>query len=218
MYKYVIFDLDGTLLNTLDDLANAGNYALEKMGFPVHETEKYMYFVGNGIPKLIERILPQNVTDEIKQQTYEIFCSYYQIHMNDFTAPYDGVISMLEQLKQGGKRIAVVTNKADTFAKEIVKRYFGELVDAVYGSVEGFPKKPDPYWVNKAVLDFDADKNEVFYVGDSGVDMQTAVNAGVTPCGVLWGFRQKEELVQNGAAVICSNCSEIIRRVYNFLV
>ena len=218
MYKYVIFDLDGTLLNTLDDLANAGNYALEKMGFPVHETEKYKYFVGNGIPKLIERILPQNVTDEIKQQTYEIFCSYYQIHMNDFTAPYDGVISMLEQLKQGGKRIAVVTNKADVFAKEIVEKYFGELVDAVYGSVEGFPKKPDPYWVNKAVQDFGADKNEVFYVGDSGVDMQTAVNAGVTPCGVLWGFRQKEELVQNGAAVICGDCSEIIRRVYNFLV
>ena len=100
MYKYVIFDLDGTLLNTLDDLANAGNYALEKMGFPVHETEKYKYFVGNGIPKLIERILPQNVTDEIKQHTYEIFCSYYQEHMNDFTTPYNGVLNMIDQMKQ----------------------------------------------------------------------------------------------------------------------
>lgn len=213
MYKYVIFDLDGTLLNTLDDLANAGNYALEKMGFPVHEIEKYKYFVGNGIPKLIERILPQNVTDEIKQQTYEIFCSYYQMHMNDFTTPYNGVLNMLEQMKQAGKKIAVVTNKADTFAKEIVNRYFGGLVDAVYGSVEGFPKKPDPYWVNKAVNDFGADKSEVFYVGDSGVDMQTAVNAGITSCGVLWGFRQKEELIENGAAFICSDCLEIIRLV-----
>lgn len=213
MYKYVIFDLDGTLLNTLDDLANAGNYTLTQMGYPTHDIDKYRYFVGNGIPKLVERFLPSDATDEIKKTGFEIMCSYYEKHMNDNTKPYDSVIEMLETLKENGIRTAVVTNKAATFANEIVTNYFGNLIEKVYGSIEGFPKKPDPYWVEKAIFEFGADKSDVLYVGDSGVDMLTAARAGIVSVGVLWGFRDKEELIENGAVHICGYCSEILNLV-----
>lgn len=209
MYKCVIFDLDGTLLNTLDDLANAGNYALSIQGFDTHEIEKYKHFVGNGIPKLIERILPDSVNDEVRNRTYDVFCSYYQEHMNDITHPYEGIVEMLEKFKSRGLKLAVVTNKADLFAKEIVTRYFGKLIDNVYGSVEGFPKKPDPYWVNKAIQESCVNKSDILYVGDSNVDMTTALNAGLTSCGVLWGFRDRIELETAGADYICCNCSEL---------
>lgn len=209
MFKMVVFDLDGTLLNTLDDLADAGNYALKSFGFTTHATDKYRYFVGNGIPKLIERIVPANCDDKTKNKVYELFCSYYESHMNDKTKPYDGIIEMLESLKIKNVISVVVTNKADDFAGVIVKKYFGNLIKKTYGSIEGYPKKPDPYWVNKAIDDFGLDKSEIIYVGDSGVDMQTAVNSGLYSCGVTWGFREKEELIANGAEIICSGCNEL---------
>lgn len=213
MYKCVIFDLDGTLLNTLDDLANAGNYALSVQGFDIHPIEKYKYFVGNGIPKLIERILPQNTDQEAFKKTYEAFCSYYKKHMNDCTHPYDGINEMLERLKKCAIKLFIVTNKSDSFAKEIVKRYFGDLIDKVYGSIEGLPKKPDPYMVNKAICHSGIKNEEILYVGDSDVDMQTAENAGLKSCGVLWGFRERNELEAAGADFICSNCSELSRLI-----
>lgn len=209
MFKMVIFDLDGTLLNTLEDLADAGNYALKCFGFPTHAIDKYRYFVGNGIPKLIERIVPENCENEAQIEVYEAFCSYYELHMNDNTRPYDGIIEMLESLKRKNIISIVVTNKADDFAGIIVKKYFGSLIEKTYGSIEGYPKKPDPYWVNKAIEDFGFDISEIVYVGDSGVDMQTAVNSGLYSCGVTWGFRDKEELIANGAEIICSDCNEL---------
>ncbi len=213
MYRMVIFDLDGTLLNTLDDLAYAGNYALSLFNLPVHETEKYRYFIGNGIPKLIERILPENYNYSTYNKVYNSFCSYYEYHMNDYTKPYDGIINMLETFKKNNIVSVVVTNKSDEFANSIVGEYFGDLIEKTYGSIEGYPKKPDPYWVNKAVLDFGICKSDIIYIGDSGVDMQTAVNSGIFACGVSWGFREREELVEYGADIICSGCSEIIKIV-----
>lgn len=213
MFKMVIFDLDGTLLNTLDDLADAGNHALQRFGFPVHETDKYRYFVGNGIPKLIERIVPENCTTETRNKVYKEFCSYYEEHMNDNTRPYDGVVEMLKKMNEHKIISVVVTNKADDFAGIIVERYFGKLINKTYGSIEGYPKKPDPYWVNKAIEEFGFDRTEIMYVGDSGVDMQTAVNSGLYSCGVTWGFRDKEELVSNGADVICSDCNSLLNIV-----
>ncbi len=213
MYKCVIFDLDGTLLDTLDDLANAGNYALSVQGFDVHPIEKYKYFVGNGIPKLIERILPENTDQEAFKKTYETFCSYYKIHMNDCTHPYSGILEMLKKLKECAIKLFIVTNKSDSFAKEIVKRYFGDLIDEVYGGIEGLPKKPDPYMVNKAICHSGIKKEEILYVGDSDVDMQAAKNAGLKSCGVLWGFRERNELEAAGAVLICSNCSELSRLI-----
>lgn len=211
----VLFDLDGTILNTLDDLAGAGNHTLTELGYPTHETQKYRYFVGNGIPKLIERILPKNTTDEIYERAYERFCSYYNDHMYDLTKPYGGVPEMLAELHEQGIRLAVVTNKAHIFACEMVKRYFGDIFDAVLGSVEGTPKKPDPYWANEALKRIGVAPKNAVYVGDSSVDMLTAASAGVFSCGVLWGFREREELLQNGADVLAADCGELKKIILN---
>lgn len=205
----VIFDLDGTILNTLDDLADAGNHALSEFGYPIHDTQKYRYFVGNGIPKLVERILPEKTPADVYEQTYERFCSYYGEHKYDKTHPYDGMTQMLTNLHEKGIKLAVVTNKDHVFACEMVERYFGNLFDDVFGSVEGFPKKPDPYWVNEALKKIGVAPENAVYVGDSSVDMLTAKAAGVFSCGVLWGFRERDELVQNGACVVASDCVEL---------
>lgn len=207
----IIFDLDGTILNTLDDLADAGNHALSEMGYPIHEVEKYRYFVGNGIPKLIERIIPAGSPSEVYEKVYDIFCSYYNEHMYDKTKPYDGMAELLSELHKNGIKLAVVTNKAHIFACEMVKKYFENVFDAVFGSVEGLPKKPDPYWVNKALEEIDCKPSDCIYAGDSSVDMQTARNSGIFSCGVLWGFRGRDELLENGAMSLASNTSELMR-------
>lgn len=206
----IIFDLDGTILNTLDDLADAGNHALSEMGYPIHEVEKYRYFVGNGIPKLIERIIPAGSPREVYEKVYDIFCSYYNEHMYDKTRPYDGMAELLSELHKNGIKLAVVTNKAHIFACEMVKKYFGNVFDAVFGSVEGLPKKPDPYWVNKALEEIGCKPSDCIYAGDSSVDMQTARNSGIFSCGVLWGFRGRDELLENGAMSLASNTSELM--------
>lgn len=205
----VIFDLDGTILNTLDDLADAGNHALSEFGYPIHDTQKYRYFVGNGIPKLVERILPIGTFANAYEQVYERFCSYYGEHKYDKTRPYEGMTQMLTNLREKGIKLAVVTNKAHVFAREMVERYFGNLFDDVFGSIEGFPKKPDPYWVNEALKKIGVAPENAVYVGDSSVDMLTAKAAAVFSCGVLWGFRERDELVQNGACAVASDCVEL---------
>lgn len=215
MYRCVIFDLDGTLLNTLDDLADACNHALSKQGLPLHETEKYRYFVGNGIPKLIERILPEDKREELHEKTYRLFCDYYDIHKNDKTRPYEGITELLSKLKEQGIKTAVVTNKGHSFAEELINDIFGSLIDKIYGSVEGLPKKPDPYFVNKAVDYFGSNPSEVLYVGDSGVDMLTGKNAGLETCGVLWGFRDREELLENGADYLVTTAEELYHIIEN---
>lgn len=213
MYSLVVFDLDGTLLNTLTDLANAGNYTLRKMGFPEHEIDNYRYFVGNGIPKLVERILPINSDNDTKKEALRKFREFYDAHKEDYTKPYDGVTEMLMKIKEKGIKTAVVTNKAHEFAEKMVKKYFGELIDFVYGNVEGFPQKPNPYWVLKAIQKCQVENKSVLYVGDSGVDMEVALNAEVDSCGVLWGFRDIDELKANGAKFICFDCNELLNLI-----
>lgn len=213
MYRCVIFDLDGTVLNTLEDLADAGNYALSQLKLPVHPTESYRYYVGNGIPKLIERMLPLGADSQTYEKASELFRSYYNAHMNDKTVPYSGIPALLDQLKSRGIKLALVSNKAHEFAAEMIGRYFGNSFDAVFGSVEGFPKKPDPYWVLRALETLSAAPNEAFYVGDSGVDMQTARRAGLTACGVLWGFRDRDELTENGAELLCGDPEELFEMI-----
>lgn len=215
MYKYVIFDLDGTLLNSLEDLGNAGNFALAKQGFPIHEIEKYRYFVGNGIPKLIERILPEAKRRDSFEKTYQLFCDYYDKHKMDCTRPYEGIMDMLKRLYESGVRTAVVTNKGNEFAGKLIDDIFGNLIERTYGSIEGIPKKPDPYLVNKAVSDFGADRSEILYVGDSGVDMETAINAGLDSCGVLWGFRDRDELIGSGANNVVTDTNELLDIILN---
>ena len=213
MFRYVFFDLDGTLLNTIDDLAAAGNYALVKQGFEPYPVERYKYFVGNGIPKLIERILPEGSDEALREKTHSLFAEYYGVHSEDMTRPYEGIPELIGKLYDKGISMAVITNKDHIFAGELIRRYFGEKITSVYGSVPGVPHKPDPQIVNKAVLELGAPKNEILYVGDSGVDMQTAKNAGLVSAGVLWGFRKEDELRDNGAVYICDEPGKIYKIV-----
>ena len=200
MYQAVIFDLDGTLLNTIGDLAAAGNFTLAQMGQPGHTVEEYKYMVGNGIPMLLHRMLPERLrTPEQERRAAELFFPYYDAHKEDTTAPYEGIVSLLEKLRAARVRLGVVSNKEDGLAKKVIERYFPGVFDDVRGHVLGTPTKPDPHLVNEMRGSFGLAPRQVLYVGDSGVDMQTAQNAGLDGCGVLWGFRTAGELRQAGA-------------------
>ena len=208
--KLMIFDLDGTLLNTLDDLADSANFMLESMGFPTHYTEEYKYFVGNGIPKLIERCLPENARSEkFQKQALEIFSKRYGEHYTDKTRPYEGIPEMLDELAENGVKLAVASNKADAFTQALVKRFFGERFDIIRGSLPGVPRKPSPEIVYGIMSEIGAEKSETVFVGDSGVDITTAKNAGVRSIGCLWGFRTKEELISAGAVNIAETPEQI---------
>ncbi len=194
--KLIIFDLDGTLLNTIADLAHCTNYALEQLGFPTHPTEAYPQMVGNGILKLFERALPEGAkTEENVLRVRTKFLPYYDVHNADYTAPYPGIPELLHTLHEKGCLLAVASNKHDAATRKLIESYFPDIrFAAVFGQREGIPVKPDPIIVHDILTLTGTPKEEVLYVGDSGVDMQTALNAGVTACGVSWGFRQRTEL------------------------
>ncbi len=196
MKKLIIFDLDGTLLNTIADLAACTNYALQQLGFPAHPTEAYNLMVGNGINKLFERALPEGAkTEENVRQVRAVFLPYYDQHNADCTTPYTGIPELLQTLQQTGIQLAVASNKHHAATQKLIADYFGDICFvAVLGQRDGILPKPDPTIVQDILAIAGVKKEEVLYVGDSGVDMQTALNAGVTACGVTWGFRQRAEL------------------------
>lgn len=193
-YDPIIFDLDGTLLNTIGDLAAAGNHTLGEMGFPAHSEDEYRYFVGNGIPKLIERMLPANATERDRETAHSIFGEYYGQHKSDRTEPYAGMPDILAELKTRGITAVCNTNKDYVFAAALLKSFYGEAFAEVVGAGRGFAVKPDPAAVKYLAEKYAVSGAEPLYVGDSGVDMQTAANAGIAACGVLWGFRERGEL------------------------
>ncbi|MGL4772477.1 MAG: HAD family hydrolase [Clostridium sp.] len=210
MFKGVIFDLDGTLLNTIDDLANACNYALERSNFPTYEVERYKTFVGNGRTKLIEAIIPlEKKNSKTINDVLALFDEYYGKHMVDMTKPYEGIIELLEVLNEKGIKTAVVSNKPHEFAGEVVKEFLGDRIVTVFGHRQGYKAKPNPDTVLEVINDFNLDKSEILYVGDSNVDIITAKNAGVKSIGVLWGFRTEEELKAEGATFIANNIKEL---------
>ena len=210
MYRSVIFDLDGTLLNTLDDLGDAGNYACQQMGWSEHPIEAYKYFVGNGIEKLVERFAPpQYRTPEQLKAAYEIFMSYYNEHKEDKTVPYDGVPGLLSRLKEEGVHIAVLTNKAHHLAGPVMEQYFPGVFSFVQGALPGKPTKPDPTLLHELMERMGAKAEDTLFVGDSNVDIQTAKNGGLTGCGVLWGFRGREELLAEGADHLAETAEEL---------
>ena len=213
-YQAVIFDLDGTILNTLDDLADSANHVLAAKGFPVHPTERYKTFVGNGIPKLIERMLPSGTPEQVIADTLADFQAYYDLHKNDKTAPYPGISELLKALKARGVKLCVLSNKQHDLSVAIVRHHFGaDAFDLIQGQSDRFPTKPDPTSCLFIMEQLGIPAQSILYVGDSNVDMQTARNAGLTACGVSWGFRSVEELTQAGADVIVTHPSDILSLV-----
>ncbi len=211
--RLVIFDLDGTLLNTIDDLASSANYALRQHGYPEHALSAYRYFVGNGITKLIERALPEAARQpETILQLREDFVTYYQQHKTDRTRPYPGIPELLEQLHAQGILLGVASNKYHQGTIELIRHYFGEtLFSIVLGQRENIPTKPDPTIVFEILQATRQAASQTLYIGDSGVDMQTARNAGLVSIGVCWGFRPRQELEEQGACHLVDHPQEILR-------
>ena len=208
-YKLVIFDLDGTILYTLEDLKQALNHALTAFEYPNRTLEEVRCFVGNGIRKLIERALPEGTGDEAIDKVFEEFNKYYAVHCTDYTRPYDGVIELIKKLRSSGIKTAVVSNKADYGVQELCKRYFDGLFDYAVGEREGINRKPSPDAVFEVLSYLNVEKNEAVYVGDSEVDIRTAQNADMESIIVTWGFRDKEFLIEQGAVNMVNDCTEL---------
>jgi len=215
-YKAVIFDLDGTLVNSLDDLADSVNLMLEGYGFPTHAVEKYRYFVGNGSKKLMERTLPATKAADAAfvEEALAKYKAIYQERLLEKTRPYKGVRELLSALKSRGIPLAVCTNKHNDAALTIVKILFApDTFAKVLGDRAGFPKKPDPATPLEIAAHLGVKPEEVAYLGDTSVDMETAVRAGFLPVGVLWGFRSAQELVESGAKVLLKEPLELLENV-----
>lgn len=208
MMNTLIFDLDGTLVDSLEDLAHTTNLVLEEYGFKTHELEKYRHFVGNGATKLIERALPDDHKDLVNEARAR-FDKLYALHCLDHTVPYPGMKKVIDDLKEAGYHLAVVTNKPKAHAVKIVKHLFPDTFEYVFGNTPYQPKKPDPTLVVLAMNLMDVSKHGVFYVGDSDVDIQTAINAKVKSIGCSWGFRGKAELLKAGANFVVDHPHEI---------
>lgn len=213
MKQLVIFDLDGTLLDSIADLGNAANHALEKAGFPTHPAEAYPRFVGNGVRRLIERVLPESHRSrETVNRLLVDFKEYYNDHLTDETRPYPGIPELLRDLTDRGIKVAVASNKYKGAVEALIRHYFPEIPwAAIEGQKEGIPVKPDPSVVFEILAAVPTPKSGVLYVGDSGVDMETARRACVESCGVTWGFRSRQELQENYAAHIVDTPSQLLR-------
>ncbi len=209
MYKLAVFDMDGTILDTLEDLKDSTNFALEKCGYPTRSYDEVRRFVGNGIRKLIERAVPEGLTVEQIDRVHEVFTEHYKVHCADTTKAYDGIKPLLEKLRASGVKTAVVSNKADYGVQELCRDYFDGLFDYAVGEREGIRRKPAPDAVNEALRALGIDKSEAVYIGDSDVDFETAKNAELPCISVLWGFRDEEFLREKGATLFVRDPAEI---------
>lgn len=205
-----VFDLDGTLLDTIDDLAYAVNTALTENGFPTHPREAYFYFVGNGARTLVQRALPQDVEKTVFETVYARYSELYEAHWNVFTKPYDGILDLLAALRADGIPLGVVSNKVHDRTLEVIDTFFPNTFDAVFGNRPGVPLKPDPAGVFDALAALGSDPAHAFYLGDTGVDIETGKRAGIYSAGALWGFRTAEELTAAGADILCTAPSDAL--------
>ena len=208
-YKTYIFDLDGTLLRTLADLAASTNYALRTHHMPERSLDEVRRFVGNGVKKLMERAIPDGLNNPLFEETFATFRQHYMQHNLDTTQPYPGIMQLLEQLKAEGKNIAVVSNKFYAATRELCRHFFGDLVPVAIGEREDIRKKPAPDTVIEALRELGVDKEGAVYIGDSDVDIMTAKNSGMPCVSVLWGFRDKEFLLEHGATTLISKPEEM---------
>ena len=211
MYNVYIFDLDGTLLDTLHDLASSVNYALQTHGMPTHSVDAIRGFVGNGVRLLMERAVPDGAQNPQFEATFATFRQHYMQHSLDTTCPYPGIAEMLHQLKQRGCRLAVVSNKMMAATQNLVRHFFPEIEVAIgEHEAEGIRKKPAPDTVFQALRQLGVGKEQAVYVGDSDVDLQTARNSGLPCISVLWGFRSRDFLLHHGATTFITHPSELL--------
>ena len=217
MKKLAIFDLDGTLLNTIEDLGYAANHALQAHGYPTHSIASYPFFVGNGVRRLIERVLPEDArTEATIDRLLVTFKEYYNDNNTDYTKPYEGIPELLSLLSSRGVAIAVASNKYQAATEKLISHFFPTLsFIAVEGQKEGVPVKPDPSIVFEILAKAKTPKADTIYIGDSGVDMETARRACVDSVGVTWGFRPEKELVENHADTIVNSPGDIEKLVFS---
>ena len=209
--KACIFDLDGTLTDTLEDLKNAANYAMSCVGLPERTLDEVRRFVGNGAEMLIRRCASPSADEEIIKTALSVYKEYYTLHLYDRTVPYDGIVSVLAELKKKGIKIAVFSNKDDDAVKEICGCFFGELICVSRGRCKNVLPKPNPQGVYEIMKELDCSADETLFVGDSDIDVETAHNAGLKCVGVSWGFRGREFLIKNGADYVIDYPQEILK-------
>ncbi len=209
--KAIIFDLDGTVVNSLEDLKDAANYSLRAFGYPEHDENAYKYFVGNGARKLIERAVPKGTSRDDTDKVFALYSEYYPKHSMVKTAPYPQIPEVLKTLKDRGYLLAVVSNKPDNQTQIIMNALFEKgLFTVVSGYKPEYPTKPDPSLTLAVIKSLGLTPEQCLFVGDSGVDMQTAQNSGAFPVGVTWGLRKRDELEENGAKEIIDDAVELL--------
>ncbi len=208
-YKAIIFDLDGTLLDTLEDLKDSVNFALLKHKFPARSLDEVRNMVGNGMQTLIERSVPVGTSSDVAEDVLADFVAHYEIHCKDKTGPYEGVCELLEKLKADGYKLAVVSNKNHDAVRELIPYYFGDVFDVTVGAMKHMEKKPAPETTIYAMEQLQVQREEVIYVGDSQVDVQTARNAKVDGIFVTWGFRSREQLALEGAELFADDTVQL---------
>jgi phosphoglycolate phosphatase len=209
MFQTVIFDLDGTVLNTLEDLAAAGNWICRRKGWPEHTVEGYRQLVGTGMRNLLRLLDPMGDSDPGLDDALAEYMDYYGQHCLEKTAPYPGIPALLAELKSRGVKLAVYSNKGDRFCGEIVEHFFPGVFDVIRGKVDGVPVKPDPAGLALVMNALGAETATTLYVGDSNVDMETAKNGDLVSCGVTWGFRGRQELEEAGAVHLADTAEEL---------
>lgn len=209
MFQTVIFDLDGTVLNTLEDLAAAGNWICRRKGWPEHTVEGYRQLVGTGMRNLLRLLDPMGDSDPGLDDALAEYMDYYGQHCLEKTAPYPGIPALLAELKNRGVKLAVYSNKGDRFCGEIVEHFFPGVFDVIRGKVDGVPVKPDPAGLALVMNALGAETATTLYVGDSNVDMETAKNGNLVSCGVTWGFRGRRELEEAGAVHLADTAEEL---------
>ncbi|MBQ3125125.1 MAG: HAD-IA family hydrolase [Clostridia bacterium] len=212
-YKTFIFDLDGTLLNTLDDLAESVNYAMKQCGFPKRTLDEIRRFVGNGVKKLIERALPEGTDEAEFNKVLGEFKEHYSQNSRNKTAPYEGIMELLHTLKDNGCNLAIVSNKVDFAVKDLRDEFFSDVIDVAIGDSDAIRTKPEPDMVYKAIDELGTDRDSCVYIGDSDVDIITAKNSGMDCISVSWGFRSRFELENCGAKMIADKPEDILKFV-----
>ena len=211
MYKTYIFDLDGTLLNTLGDLGASTNYALRQYGMPEHTIDDVRRFVGNGVGKLIERAIPEGLANPQYEDVLATFRKHYMLHSLDTTAPYPGIESLLHSLRSHGCNVAVVSNKFYNATVELCRHFFADTVEVAIGERENIRRKPAPDTVFEAMRQLGVSGEDTVYVGDSDVDVATARNSGIPCISVLWGFRDRDFLIEHGATTFVNTPEDILK-------